>query len=346
MCHKTRRRGCRSANFERRSRGFTLIELLVAVAIIGILVGLVLPAVQAAREQARRLQCANNLRQIGLALANYVDRYQGLPFGYRSNWDSFNQRETGPGWGWASKILPFLDQQPLYDAIRFDLNIEAAENLTVRTLPIGVYLCPTDREPATWTTAYGEVWIYAGQLYSAQVPICDVASSNYVGMFGIGEPGVDGEGIFYRDSCVRPVDIVDGLTYTLAAGERVTNLDAGIKGAVNIGPPINNVGRGQATWVGSVAGATLWSCAPDPYDPDKGTCKREDGSGMILGHTGEGHGPGDMHADINQFNSRHLRGAHFVYTDAHVSFLRLSMNYATYKALSTRAGGEIISDDY
>jgi len=121
------------------------------------------------------------------------------------------------------------------------------------------------------------------------------------------------------------------LSQTLCVGERSTNL---------------NLGRGQATWVGAVPGATFWSCAPNPFDTDGGTCVREDGSGMILGHTGEGHGPGDPHGDVNQFLSRHGRGSYFAYCDGHVRFLRNEMDYQVYKALSTRAGGEIVSDAY
>src|SRR5262249_1521958 len=98
-----------------RRPGFTLIELLVVIAIIGVLAALLLPAVQASREQARRAACMNNLKQIGLALANYVNRNGVLPPGYLSVYDPNFQREIGPGWGWASRILPDLEQQPLSD---------------------------------------------------------------------------------------------------------------------------------------------------------------------------------------------------------------------------------------
>jgi prepilin-type processing-associated H-X9-DG protein len=90
----------------------------------------------------------------------------------------------------------------------------------------------------------------------------------------------------------------------------------------------------------------MWSCAPNPFEPDAGTCVKEDGSGMILGHTGEGHGPGDPYGDVNQFVSRHGSGCFFGFCDGHVRFLRLTMNYQVYKALSTRNWGEIISNDY
>ena len=315
----------------RRSSGFTLIELLVVIAIIGTLASLLLPAVQSAREQARRAACQNNLKQIGLALAQYASRHGGLPPGYVSTWDPLRQKELGPGWGWASMILPELEQQALSNQLPFEAAIQLPGQLTVRTTTLNVFLCPADQMSRRWTASDGEVWLYMGNVYSAMDPICDVAGSNYVGVFGIGEPGVNGDGVFYRNSFTVLSAINDGLSQTLCVGERSTNL---------------NLGRGQATWVGAVPGASFWSCAPNPYEPDSGVCVREDGSGMILGHTGEGHGPGDPHGDVNQFLSRHGRGSYFVYCDGHVRFLRNEINYKVYKALSTRAGGELVSDDY
>ena len=117
----------RVAGSSRRS-GFTLIELLVVIAIIAILIALLLPAVQAAREQARRSACTNNLKQIGLALANYTNRHGTLPPGYQSIYSPLFQQELGPGWGWASMILPDLEQQSLHDGIVFEAPMQAARN--------------------------------------------------------------------------------------------------------------------------------------------------------------------------------------------------------------------------
>jgi len=316
----------------RRRAGFTLIELLVVIAIIGVLVSLLLPAVQAAREQARRLTCVNNLKQIGLALASYSDLHGVLPSGYVSSWDKLSLKDTGPGWGWATMILPQLEQQAAYNQIRFDVPIADPSHLTVRTTPLGVFFCPSDNMAHVWTASSGETWIYGGRIYSVTVPICDVAGSNYVGVFGIGEPGVDGEGVFSRNSAVAHRDITDGLSSTICVGERSTNL---------------NLGRGQATWAGSVTSADFWSCAPNPFDSDGGGfCVHEDGSGMTLGHTGEGHGPGDPYGDINQFLGRHGRGANFLFCDGHVIFLRGTIQYPLYKALSTRAWGEVLPNEF
>ncbi len=314
-------------------RGFTLIELLVVIALIGTLVALLLPAVQAAREAARRVQCTNNLKQIGLAIHNYTQVHGALPPGYVSNWDPVFLRETGPGWGWASMILPQLEQNSIYDKIDFRRQIQDPTQATTRTARIATYLCPSDDMPSTWTASVGLVKVVGGAVFELVIPICDVAGSNYVGVYGVGEPGVDGDGVFFRNTSVRFSGITDGLSQTLLVGERSIQM---LKG------------RGQATWVGAVPGAQFWSCDSTAIgDPDAtGPCVKEDGSGMTLGHTGEGHGPGDPYSDVNQFNSRHGRGANFLFCDGHVRFLNNSMDYATYKALSTRRSAELVSDSF
>ena len=313
-------------------RGFTLIELLVVISIIAVLIALLLPAVQNAREAARRSQCANNLKQIGLGLHSYMSVHGGLPPGYVSLWDANFVRETGPGFGWGSMILPQLEQGPLYNATNFSLQIQDDANVTTRFTRLSTFLCPADNMPAAWSAAYGFVSVVKGKVIERLFPICDVAGANYVGVFGVGEPGVDGDGVFYRGSFIRPADITDGLSQTVAVGERSVMLASG---------------RGQATWVGSVPGAQFFSCGVSVGDPDAvGPCVKEDGSGMVLGHTGEGHGPGDLWGDVNQFLSRHGKGCFFLFCDGHVKYLQSTINYSTYKALSTRDKGEVISNDF
>jgi prepilin-type N-terminal cleavage/methylation domain-containing protein/prepilin-type processing-associated H-X9-DG protein len=300
----------------RPPRGFTLIELLVVIAIIGILIGLLLPAVQAAREAARRAQCVNNLKQVGIALHNYHNVHLTLPPGYVSSFTT-NGDDTGPGWGWAAMILPQLEQSPIYGAINFNLSIELPANQTARLANLTVFLCPSDSVKPAWTAMHEDPT--TGQ---PTTPICDIAPSNYVGVFGISEPGVNGEGVFSRDSFVRFQNVSDGLSQTTLVGERSHRL-------------------GEATWTGSVTGAVL---APPP--DAVGASHPEIGAGMILGHGGEGAGPGAVNSEVNMFFSMHGQGAHFLFGDGHVSFLRATMDYKTYLALLTRAGGEVISGDY
>jgi prepilin-type N-terminal cleavage/methylation domain-containing protein/prepilin-type processing-associated H-X9-DG protein len=301
---------------DRRCRygAFTLIELLVVVAIIGLLVALLLPAVQAAREASRRAQCVDNLKQIGLALANYESAHRTFPPGYVSNFTA-DGTDTGPGWGWAAMALPQAEQGPLYGAVNFNLAIENAANLTVRMPLLGVYLCPSDTVPPSW-------WAQSRDAGGNPIArICQVASANYVGMFGTSDPGVDGDGMFFRDSKVGVADITDGTSQTLSVGERSFRL-------------------GEATWVGSVTGAVLF---PD-NDDGVGYPRAEGGPGMTLGHAGGRKGPGDPSCEVNQFYSLHAGGGvNFVFADGHVAFLKTTMDYRTFQALATRAGGEIVT---
>ncbi len=127
-------------------RGFTLIELLVVIAIIAILIALLLPAVQAAREAARRVQCTNNLKQIGFALHNYHDALGTFPMGYAARGKfADGHSDTAPGWGWASMILPQLEQGPLFNAANMGLAVESPQNATVVRDRDGVVRLPVRR---------------------------------------------------------------------------------------------------------------------------------------------------------------------------------------------------------
>ncbi|NLX99601.1 MAG: DUF1559 domain-containing protein [Rhodopirellula sp.] len=229
-----------------RRRAFTLVELLVVIAIIGILIALLLPAVQAAREAARRSQCSNNLKQIGLALHNYHDTYRSLPSGYIMVPGPIPVAGSYASWGWGAFILPFIEQQPLHDRLspgRFRLSDaltagNAVDRVADLQAPIGAFRCPSDL--AAPTNAGHSLPNNAGSGVAT-------ATSNYVGNntsrkwhsggYLVGtDPGQPSQwnpptpaasapnGLFWRDSSVNFRDIVDGTSNTIMAAERAWEL--------------------------------------------------------------------------------------------------------------------------
>ena len=192
-------------NTSRQGRaGFSLIELLVVVMIIGTLVGLLLPAVQAAREAARRIQCVSHLRQVGLALHHYHDAHRALPAGSIVAAD-FPLRTTG--WGWGAKILPYLEQAPLFDALNMTVPVAESENQTALRQSLTVFSCPSDPAPGA---------IQAGPFA--------VTTGNYAG--SAGSRGLGTPGVLYEMSVVDFAKITDGLSRTFLVGERLNQLQA------------------------------------------------------------------------------------------------------------------------
>ena len=135
-----------------RGRGFTLVELLVVIAIIGVMVGLLLPAVQAAREAARRMSCSNNMKQIGLAVHNYADSYKRFPAGYIADIVGVQDSREQSLWSWGASLLPYIEQGALYDQlqpgrIKLHQHLTTPAGLALLQTPISTYRCPSDTGP-------------------------------------------------------------------------------------------------------------------------------------------------------------------------------------------------------
>lgn len=188
-----------------RDSGFTLVELLVVIAIIGILIALLLPAVQAAREAARRMQCSNNMKQVGLALHLYHDVNTVFPYG---------KRPAGrPNWSWSALILPLMEQQSLYDEIDFRHGYNTLINAPLIKRHVGTYLCPSASAEALVSCCGG----IPGEEDAAQSSYSAI-STHTNERYGTTP---NGSGVMYNGSAVRIAHISDGTSQTFMAGESV-----------------------------------------------------------------------------------------------------------------------------
>jgi prepilin-type N-terminal cleavage/methylation domain-containing protein len=289
-------------------RAFTLIELLVVIAIIAILIGLLLPAVQKVREAAARLQCQNNLKQIGLAMHNYYDSHKAFPVGYYDP-TPWPQLDNGPGWGWGAFLLPYLEQDNLYRKINFNLDVGDPGNAAIRTTFLPIYFCPSDNQLLTFTVTDGgsNSW--------------QVAQGSYVACNG--NDGVDDfttpphTGPFVRAvKGYRIGDIPDGLSNTMFVGDRTSLLS-------------------YSTWVGGPTGAL------NPFLQAPGNFGAE--VTLLMCHAGPTgpNTPGVFDADST--SSPHLTGVQYVFGDGSVHYLSNSIDISVWMALATRAGGEPVS---
>jgi len=217
--------GCAgSANQARR--GFTLIELLVVIAIIGVLIALLLPAVQAAREAARRAQCINNMKQIGLAVANYESTYQSYPASYGSTASLTDRWGTWGSWSPQAMLLPFCEQTPVYNAINFgcvshgdQTHLDVVQRTAITT-KIASFVCPSSPPPSG--TYYGKA--RTGNSYFASVGsslhwVGDTGASSPNGIFKYGGKAPDANGYTEGSPAITLAGVTDGTSNTIAIGE-------------------------------------------------------------------------------------------------------------------------------
>ncbi len=296
-------------------RGFTLIELLVVIAVIAVLVGLLLPAVQEAREAARRIQCVNNLKQIGLALHNYHSINNVFAIGYVA-WPNTNTNVTSPGWGWTSALLPALDQQPLYDATNFALPIEVNANLTTRTTGLAVFVCPSDRS--------------TGLFMMTDVnnqPIAEACTKSYAGNFGrdinIANEPSSGNGIFVCNLAFGARDVTDGMSQTITVGERGSLLTL-------------------VPWAGAINGGI---CRITPNSPSQSTRTKTAPVEPLARADTNGGTSTNLFFDPDDFYSPHPAGLNFLLCDGSVLFIKTGISSAVYGDLCSRNLGEIVSMD-
>jgi prepilin-type N-terminal cleavage/methylation domain-containing protein/prepilin-type processing-associated H-X9-DG protein len=299
-----------------RLRGFTLIELLFVIAIIAVLIALLLPAVQQAREAARRSQCKNNLKQMGLALHNYHEAFQTFPPGYIAGPDT---TKTTPGWGWPVLLLPQLDQAPLYNQLNLNVPIQDPTNTTAIKTLLPVFLCPSD------IIAEGPFNI-TDSTAPTPVVVISTTPSSYAGSVGNDSSDVDdninpGGGVLFRNSNVRFADITDGTSNTIVIGERSWSQTNGI-------------------WVGAPDGGRIRAGQKNPFVP-----LDEAASFGILGHAHWINILTDPDGGMDDFSSLHSGGAQFLFADGSVRFLQSVASPGgledEFQAFGSRAGNEV-----
>jgi prepilin-type N-terminal cleavage/methylation domain-containing protein/prepilin-type processing-associated H-X9-DG protein len=303
---------------DRTAKGFTLVELLVSIAIVGILIALLLPSVQGAREVARRVQCASNLRQVGIALHNHVDSRKAFP---ASGWTIASpQNPTGSYLGWQATVLVHLEQSQV--AIGYDRNKHwwADSNLLLGRIPISVYQCPsvplTERPRSLVAKPPRPAVVLDSPLgatdYAAIIGIrASIAPQTYVSTEST-------RSVMFRNSATRFADITDGTSHTVMVVESSAR-PAVFRQARLVRDAGNDQGNG---WVDSEGGFSL---------------DGSDASGTRLGQ-----GPSVTPYAMNRTNenepySFHPGGAHFLYADGRIEFTSDSIALPIAAALMTRA---------
>ena len=299
-------------------RGFTLVELLVVITIIGILIALLLPAVQAAREAARKLQCANHFKQVGLALHSYHTYLECFPVGCLDlQYDPDRINKQYGWWTWSTYILPYLEQQPLYDKIDFsEVSAKSGQNIYVAATLIGMYICPSDPQdplvgyisggtPTSESCARTDMVAVVDSICAfQQPPLPGFNFPYYLRLFS------EADGVFGSNGTCKIFDIKDGTSCTLAIGE-VT------------GSGVGNIGH---HWIMNDYLSTF-NGINGPFTVPGGEYPRAP-SGEVAANAIYETG----------FASFHPGGCHFLVADGSVHFLQQTIAREVLAALTTRSG--------
>jgi prepilin-type N-terminal cleavage/methylation domain-containing protein/prepilin-type processing-associated H-X9-DG protein len=305
-------------------KAFTLVELLVVIAVIGVLLALLLPALGMAREAARRSNCGSNLRQLGVGLHTYLTSNNCFPPGYISEVRD-DHDDGGPGWSWCSMLLPFVEQQQLFKGIRHDKPIADPTNESVRMTSLALFVCPSDGE------FQSDVEI---PRKPSGAPVCRMAASNYIGSAGSVRPTCKTcrdyfDGVFGRNKAITPKNIRDGFSQTLAAGERAFHWSSPVW--LGVPPDSKLVDRQNIGKFAAGPGYVLGTTFKDGFNIEKEIL--DDDEELSFSES---------------FGSRHPGGANFLCCDGGVRFIWETIDPDVMNKLSTRSGNpkgaEIIHD--
>ncbi len=300
----------------KRQSGFTLVELLVVIAIIGVLVALLLPAIQAAREAARRTQCTNNLKQIGLALQNYHAAKNTFPPGYIWKYGAPEGNEHDPrgNWSWGALIMPYMELSSLYQNLDVNKrtlseNIDIASNLYAMQSLFPMFRCPTDEGPATNTARPFDGISTSGQYLTL---------SNYIGVNGCDllrrvPEGPQRAGIFHEDDGTPIKKITDGTSNTLMVGERTW------RRVVQGTNKTDDIIAGAATLLG-IRGRREWSIYGVADSMGDGSFKINYSGGPATDFTLA------QQRSMRAYGSEHVGGAMFALADGSTRFIDESID--------------------